>query len=133
MTERRRTERRKADQVAPIERRHKGVDRRRCPECGSSVRSALENLPGGGASIVRRYCTKCSWKEQAKRVDMERVRSLLGFEATLHGSAKHPLLELDPDILKAAGWSLKDTLELKPLYTPGAGQSIAFVLKKISE
>src|SRR6185369_17896979 len=103
MTERRSKERRKADQVTAVERRHKAVDRRRCPECGSSIRSALENLPGGGASIVRRYCTKCHWKEHAKRVDIERMRSMLGFEANIHGSAKHPILELPPEIMKAAG------------------------------
>jgi len=132
MTERRRLERRKASQVPAAERRGQAPDRRRCPLCGSSVRSSHEPLPGGGADIVRRYCTKCSWKESSKRVDLDRVRALLGFEAQIHGSAKRPILELDPDLLKAAGWSLKDHLELKPLYTPGAEQSLAFVLKKIS-
>lgn len=131
MTERRRTERRKAVQTPATERRRVAPDRRRCPDCGSSVRSMPESIPGGGGSIVLRYCTKCHWKEKSKRVDIDHVRALLGFEAEIHGNAKKPFLELSPELLKAAGWSLKDTLELKPLYTPGAEKSLAFVLKKV--
>ena len=131
MTERRNTERRKAAQVPATERRRVAPDRRRCPDCGSSVRSSHEDVLGGGGSIVLRYCTKCTWKESTKRVDVDRVRALLGFEAQIHGSQKRPILELSTDLLRAAGWDLKDTLELKPLYTPGAPKSLAFVLKKI--
>ena len=128
MTEKRLTERRKANELPAKEQRSKNPDRRRCPDCGSSVRSLTEAFPGG--SITRRYCSKCHWKQATRQMDMDRVRSIIGFEAQILGSAKHPILELDPDLLKAAGWSLKDTLELKALYTPGAGQNLAFVLKK---
>ena len=129
MPEARSKERRKAIQIAPQERRGKGADRRRCPDCGSSVRSSSEMVDGH--TVTKLYCSKCQWKKVTRQVDVERMRAFIGFEAEIHGSAKKPILELDPDLLKAAGWNLKDTLELKPLYTPGAGQSLAFVLKKI--
>jgi len=129
MTEKRSTERRKANQIPAKEQRGHAPDRRRCPDCGSSVRSLTEAFPGG--TVTRRYCSKCHWKQVTRQMDVDRVRALVGFETQIHGSAKRPVLELDPDLLKIAGWSLKDTLELKPLYTPGAGQSLAFVLKKV--
>ena len=131
MPERRSTERRKAAQVPATERRRVAPDRRRCPDCGSSVRTSHEDIIGGGGSLVLSYCTKCQWKQRSKRVDLEHIRALLGFEAQIHGSHKRPILELSPELLRAAGWDLKDSLELKPLYTPGAPQSLAFVLKKI--
>jgi hypothetical protein len=129
MTDKRAAERRKANQVAPKERRGHKPDRRRCPDCGSSVRTLTEAFPGG--TVTKRYCSKCHWKQTSRQMDVERIRSLIGFETEIHGSLKRPILELDPDLLKAAGWNLKDTLELKPLYTPGAGQTLAFVLKKV--
>jgi ribosomal protein S27AE len=129
MPEKRRTERRKANQVPPREKRGHAPDRRRCPACGSSVRTLHESLLGG--SVTRRYCSKCQWKEDSRQMDVEHVRALLGFETQIFGTAKKPMLELSPELLKAAGWSLKDTLELKPLYTPGAEKSLSFVLKKI--
>jgi ribosomal protein S27AE len=129
MTEKRRTERRKANQVPAKEKRGHAPDRRRCPHCGSSVRTLHESLLGG--SVTRHYCSKCKWEESSRQMDVEHVRSLLGFETQVFGTAKKPMLELSPELLKAAGWNLKDTLELKPLYTPGSDKSLSFVLKKI--
>jgi ribosomal protein S27AE len=129
VTEKRQVERRKANQVTAKEKRGHAPDRRRCPDCGSAVRTHSRAVKGG--TVTRRYCSKCHWQESSRQVDTDHVQVLLGFESRIFGTAKQPLLELNPALLKAAGWSLDDTLELKPLYTPGAERSLSFVLKKI--
>ena len=129
MPEKRASERRKANQIAAKERRGHDADRRRCPDCGSSLRTLSEAFPGG--TLTRRYCSKCEWKQTSRQMDIDRVRSIIGFETEIFGTVKKPMLELSPELLKAAGWNLKDTLELKPLYTPGSDKSLTFVLKKV--
>jgi ribosomal protein S27AE len=128
--EKRTRERRKVNQAVGDERRGKAVDRRRCPQCGSSVRSHAEHAPGG--SLQRRYCTKCGWEEKTRQVDESRLKALAGFELTLHGSMKKAILELEPDFLKASGFTPGDTLELKAIYAPGKDKKnpISWVLKK---
>ncbi len=125
----RKVERRKANLATAVERRGNIGERRKCPECGSELKTAVDTVVGG--TITRTFCTKCLWRESNRQVDMEHIRLTLGYEVQISGSDKNPVLELDPDILKAAGWELRDTIEIKPLYTPGAGRSLTFVLKKI--
>lgn len=129
--EKRTRERRKVNQATGEERRGKAVDRRRCPQCGSAVRSHSEHAPGG--TLLRRYCTKCAWQQQSRQIDESRLKALAGFELTLHGSMKKAILELDGEFLKASGFTPGDTLELKAIYAPGKTNSnpISWVLKKL--
>jgi hypothetical protein len=127
--EKRNTERRKVNQAVGAERRGKAADRRRCPECGSSIRSAREAAPGG--SIERRYCTKCKWQATARQVDEAKLRALTSFEMTIHGAGKKAILDLDADFLKAAHLKVGDTLELKAVYSPGKkGIPLSWILAK---
>jgi len=124
-------ERRKVNQAVGDEKRGKAADRRRCPKCGSSVRSSSEPAPGG--TLQRRYCSKCGWEQRSRQIDESRLKALAGFELTLHGSMKKAILELDGDFLKASGFTPGDTVELKALYAPGKdkGSPISWVLKKM--
>ncbi len=129
--EKRTRERRKVNQAIGSERRGKAADRRRCPQCGSAVRSNSEAAPGG--SLLIRYCTKCDWQQRTRQIDETRLKALAGFELTLHGSMKKAILELDAEFLKASGFTPGDTLELKALYAPGKDKAnpISWVLKKL--
>jgi len=129
--ERRSLERRKVNQAVGDERRGKAADRRRCPKCGSTVRSNTEGAPGG--TLLRRYCTKCGWEQRTRQIDEERLKALAGFELTLHGSMKKAILELEPDFLKASGWTPGDTIEVKALYAPGKGGKapLSWVMKRM--
>ena len=128
--EKRQTERRKVNQAIGAERRDRQPDRRRCPECGSSIRSSREAAPGG--TRERRYCTKCPWQASTRQVDEARLKALAGFELTVQGAGKKAVLELEPDFLKAAGLKQGDTLELKAVYAPGkAGRPLSWVLSKL--
>jgi hypothetical protein len=129
--EQRSGERRKVNQAVGAERRGRVADRRRCPQCGSAVRSHTEERPGG--SELTRYCTKCSWKERTRQVDEDRLKALAGFELTVHGVGRKAVLELEPDFLRVSGIRPGDTLELKPLYAPGKGKDVPlhWVLKRL--
>jgi ribosomal protein S27AE len=127
--EKRSTERRKVNQATGDERRGKAKDRRSCPQCGSAVGSHSEPYPGG--TLTRRYCTRCGWKALSRQLDESRLKQLAGLEAEIIGHASKPLLQLDKDFLKAAKLKIGDSVELKPLYTPGAKQSLAWVLRKV--
>lgn len=128
--EQKRTDRRRVNQPVGEDRRVMGKpDRRRCPQCGSSVRQAVEHAPGG--TLTRRFCTKCGWKALSRQVDEAKLKSLAGFEMTVHGSAKKALLELEPDFLKAAKLKPGDTVELKAIYTPGGKSVLSWVLRKM--
>ncbi len=129
--EKRNRERRKVNQAVGDDKRGKAADRRRCPHCGSSIRQATEPAPGG--TLLRRYCTKCSWEQRTRQIDELRLKALAGFELTLHGSMKKGVLELDADFLKASGFTPGDTLELKALYAPGKDKTspMSWVLKKM--
>ena len=122
-------ERRKVNVATGTERRGKTKDRRRCPDCGSSVRQNAVAVSGGTRTTL--YCTKCPWKLESKQVDEEKMRQLLGFEAMILGDQRKPLLELEPKFLKVAGLKPGDTMSIEPLYTPGGGKSLAWVLKKV--
>lgn len=124
-------ERRRVNQTIGDEKRGKAVDRRRCPQCGSAVRSHSEPAPGG--TLTRRYCTKCAWQHQSRQIDESRLKALAGFELQLHGSMKKAILELDAEFLKASGFTPGDTLELKAVYAPSKTNAnpISWVLKKL--
>jgi hypothetical protein len=127
--EKERKERRRVNQAVGKERRSSAADRRRCPQCGSSVNQSVENAPGG--TLTRRYCTKCSWKTSSRQVDEARIKALAGFELTVQGTQRRAVVELEPDFLKVAGLLPGDTLELKAIYVPGTDTVLTWVLKKI--
>lgn len=128
--EKRSRERRKVNQAIGDDKRGQSADRRRCPQCGSTVRSATEPAPGG--TLLRRYCSKCSWEQRTRQIDELRLKALAGFELTVHGSMKKAIIELEPDFLKVSGLTPGDTLELKALYAPGKDKSpMSWVLKKM--
>ena len=122
-------ERRKVNVATGAERRGTQKDRRRCPDCGSSVRQNAVSIPGGTRTTV--YCTSCEWKLESKQVDEEKMQQLLGFEAMVLGDLRKPLLELQPKFLKVAGLKPGDMMSIEPLYAPGAGKSLVWVLKKV--
>jgi hypothetical protein len=121
-------DRRRVNVPVGDERRGSGKDKRKCPECHSALQSSV--LPFAGGSWTVTYCTKCDYRVRSKQVDEGRMRQILGFEGMVVGSARKPLLELDPDFLKISGIKPGDTLEVKPLFTPGADQEISWVVKK---
>ena len=128
--EKRNTERRKVNQAVGADRRGRGADRRRSPECGSSIRKARAAAPGG--TQERRYCTKCPWQATSRQVDEARLKALTGFEMTIHGAGRQAILDLEPDFMKVAGLKLGDTLELKAVYAPGKkGSPLGWVLSKL--
>jgi hypothetical protein len=128
--EKRSTERRKVNQAVGSDRRGKAPDRRRCPECGSSIRTSRQAAPGG--TVEKRYCTKCSWQASSRQVDESRLKALTGFEMTIHGTGLRGLLDLDPDFMRVAGLVPGDHVELKAVYAPGKkGSPLSWVLSKV--
>jgi ribosomal protein S27AE len=124
-----RKDRRKVNQAVGADKRLGRADRRRCPNCGSTVRQFVEAAPGG--TVTRLYCTKCEWKMVSRQVDEERIKALAGFELTVHGSVKRAMLELDADFMKAAQLLPGDKLELKAIYVPGTETVLTWVLRKL--
>jgi hypothetical protein len=121
-------DRRKVNVPVGDERRGSGKDKRKCPECHSALQSSV--LPFGGGTWTTTYCTKCDYRVRSKQVDEGRMRQILGFEGMVVGNAKKPLLELDPEFLKMSGIKPGDTLEVKPLFTPGSEQEISWIVRK---
>lgn len=113
------------------DKRGKVADRRRCPQCGSGVRSHADERPGG--SELTRYCTKCGWKKVTRQVDEDRMKALAGFELPVHAAGRKAVLELDKDFLRVSGIRPGDTVELKALYAPGKDKEnpISWVLKRM--
>jgi hypothetical protein len=69
----------------------------------------------------------------SKQVDEDTLRALLGFEAPVLGTLAKPILELQTKFLKMAGIKPGDTLEIKPIFSPGAKTPLSWVLKKMEE
>lgn len=122
-------DRRKVNVPTADDKRGTGKESRKCPDCHSGLQQSIQQFPGGTWTVI--YCTKCSYKSKSKQIDEDRMRQLLGFEGNIVGTLKKPLLELDPDFLKFAGVKPGDSLEVKPVFTPGADHAIQFILKKI--
>jgi hypothetical protein len=125
------SDRRKVNVPTGGERRSVGKDKRHCPNCHSALQSSIEAFAGG--TYTTTFCTKCDYKAMSKQIDEDRMRSLLGFEAEVLGNARKPMLELSAEFLKASGIKPGDTLELKPIFTPGSKKQLSWVLKKIEE
>ncbi len=122
-------DRRKVNVAVGDERRGKATnDRRRCPKCKASLQQSIESYDGGTWTLI--FCTKCDYQARTKQMDEERIHDLLGFEGMIVGTTKKPLLELSPDFMKHAGLKPGDSLELKPLYTPGSKAGMSWVIKK---
>lgn len=124
-----RKERRRVNQAVGNEKRQDRPDRRRCPQCGSTVRHFVEAAPGG--TVTRLYCSKCDWKAVSRQVDEERIKALAGFELTVQGSARRAVLELPPDFMKASRLLPGDKVELKAIYVPGTDTVLTWVLSKL--
>ncbi|HTB35166.1 MAG TPA: hypothetical protein VK842_09905 [bacterium] len=128
--EKRQTERRKVNVAVGPERRDRQPDRRRCPVCGSSVRSSREGAPGG--TLLKRYCTKCGWQASSRQVDEARLKALTGFEMTVHSAGRKAVLELEEQFMKAAGLKAGDTVQLQAVYAPGKkGMPLSWVMTKL--
>ena len=125
------SERRKVNVPMGDERRGKGKDRRRCPKCGSSIQSHAEPMPGGTRTTL--FCNSCNWKAESRQIDEDKMQSLLGFEAPVVGTAQKPLLELNKAFSKASGIKPGDTVEIKPIYTPGSDKALSWIVKKIED
>jgi hypothetical protein len=121
-------DRRKINVPIGQDKRGTAKDKRKCPECHSALQTSIQPYAGGTWTTV--FCTKCEYSVRSKQVDEGRMREILGFEATIVGTTKKPLLELDTDFLKFSGLKPGDTLEVKPLFTPGADAEISWVIKK---
>jgi len=117
------------NQAVGEERRRGKDDRRRCPDCGSTLKQSVERAPGG--TLTRRFCTKCAWKSTSRQVDEERIKALAGFELTVQGTQRSAVLPLDRDFVRAAGLKPGDTLELKAVYVPGTDTVLTWVLRKM--
>lgn len=122
-------DRRKVNVPVGNDARGTGKDKRKCPDCHSALQSSV--MPFAGGTWTTTFCTKCDWRQKSKQVDEGRMRQILGFEGMVIGTAKKPMLELDADFLKFSGVKPGDTLEVKPLFTPGADVEISWIVKKI--
>jgi hypothetical protein len=129
MEEPQRRERRLLNLPVGEERRQKSADRRRCPECGSTVRQDVQKTPEG--SLTLSYCSKCEWRIQSRQLDAERVRALAGFELQVVGGPQRSHIDLEPALLKVTGWVSGDRLELKAIYTPDGESAFSWVVRKV--
>jgi hypothetical protein len=121
-------DRRKVNVPVGEERRGAGRDKRRCPQCHSALQSTVQPFPGGTWTTT--YCIRCDYRVRSKQVDEDHLQGSLGFEGMVVGTAKKPLLELNPKFLKISGIKPGDTLELKPLFTPGGDSAVSWIVKK---
>jgi hypothetical protein len=122
-------DRRKVNVPVGDDKRGTGKDKRKCPECHSALQTSVMPFAGGTWTTV--FCTKCDYRVKSKQVDEGRMQAILGFEGMVIGTAKKPMLELDPTFLKFSGIKPGDTLEVKPLFTPGADEEVSWILKKV--
>jgi hypothetical protein len=121
-------DRRRVNVPVGEDKRGTGKDKRKCPECHSSLQNSVQSFEGGTWTTT--FCVRCSYRSKSKQIDEGRMQSLLGFENMIVGTVKKPLLELDPKFLKMSGVKPGDMLEVKPLFTPGSDQAISWVVKK---
>ena len=121
-------DRRRVNVAVGHDLRGSGKDKRKCPECHSALQSSV--MPFAGGSWTTTFCTKCDYRVKSKQVDEGRMKQILGFEGMVVGTVKKPLLELDADFLKISGLKPGDTLEVKPLFTPGSDNEISWIVKK---
>lgn len=124
-------DRRKVNVPVGDERRVTKKNNRKCPECHSALQSNVVPFAGGTWTIT--FCTKCDYRSNSKQVDEGRMLKVLGFETEILGTTRKPLLELNPDFLTFSNLKPGDTVEIKPLFTPGSKQEVTWVLKKASD
>jgi hypothetical protein len=110
-------DRRKVNVPVGDDKRGTGKDKRKCPECHSALQNSVQHFEGGTWTTT--FCVRCPYRTKSKQIDEGRMVEVLGFESLLVGTVKKPLLELNPKFLKMAGVKPGDTLEVKPLFTPG--------------
>ncbi len=128
----RQKDRRRVNVATGKERRKlESDDRRACPQCGGKVHTAVKIMKDG--SVTTRHCDKCEWKAVSKQVDEDKLKALAGFEMKVLGSAKRPLLLLDPAFLRLAQTKTGDTIEVKAIYTPGLKRPFGWVMKKMED
>jgi hypothetical protein len=123
------TDRRKVNVPVGDDKRGTGKDKRQCPLCHSALQNSVQSFEGGTWTTT--YCVRCEYRSKSKQIDEGRMQSLLGFEAMLVGTTKKPMLELHPQFLKFSGAKPGDTLEVRPLFTPGGDAEISWIVKKI--
>lgn len=123
------TDRRKVNVPVGDDKRGTGKDNRKCPSCHSTLQSSVQAFEGGTWTTT--FCIRCDYRSKSKQINEGRMQEILGFENMVVGTAKKPLLELDPKFLKISGIKPGDTVEVKPLFTPGSKQEISWIVKKV--
>lgn len=116
MTSSRKQDRRKLNVAVPDERRGKGTEKRRCPECSGELKTVRRGLAGGSVTSVS--CAACGWSSSSRQTDADLLLAKMTWTLPLEKKTAGWLLPFPPELAEALKLKAGDQLVLSPLTLP---------------
>jgi hypothetical protein len=116
MTSSRKQDRRKLNVSVPNDRRGKGQERRKCPECSGALKSTRRSVAGG--SVTSFSCESCGWSSSSRQTDADLLLAKMTWSLPLEKKASGWQLPFPPELVDALKLKSGDQLVLSPLTLP---------------
>ena len=120
-------DRRQINKSASTERRGKKPDRRRCPDCQSSLITSLRRVAGGTVTTVR--CSSCDWSRSSRQTDLKTLMAKLTWSMPLEKTSAGYSLPFPHELARSLGLKAGDEFVLEPLTSPLGKQAMKWALK----
>jgi hypothetical protein len=119
-------DRRQLNVPAVAERRGKGTEKRRCPDCNGALTQSSRRVAGG--SVLTSSCAACGWSHSSRQTDADTL--LLKMSWSLQLERKSGLLSASfpPELTEALGLKAGDQLLLSPLVLPLGKEAMKWAL-----
>ena len=109
-------DRRQLNVSVPQDRRGKGAEKRRCPECNGALKGATRRVAGG--SVLTLTCGSCSWSSSSRQTDADTLLLKLTWALSLDKKGGLLSTTLPPELSDALKLKGGDELILQPLVLP---------------
>jgi hypothetical protein len=109
-------DRRQINVKTPLDKRGTGTERRRCPDCGSSLQSSTKTVAGG--SVITLSCTRCDWTHSSRTTDADVLMTRMSWALPLEKKGGGLQVAFPSELAEALKLKAGDSLLLRPLTLP---------------
>jgi hypothetical protein len=109
-------DRRQINVSTPKERRGKGSERRRCPECQGPLKESHKAVAGG--TVTTLSCANCDWTHSSRQTDADILLAKMTWALVLEKKSSQLQVPFPPELAEALRIKPGDELVLSPLTLP---------------
>jgi hypothetical protein len=109
-------ERRQINVSTPKDRRGKGTERRKCPECQGALKESHKTVAGG--TVTTLSCSQCDWSQSSRQTDAGILMAKMTWSLPLEKKPSGLQVPFPAELAEALRIKAGDELVLSPLTLP---------------